>query len=104
MYEVGDPLPRVLWLYIYAQYGCEACAMAKPEIAKLKAKYPLKIIVVELHIDQREWTELLNWAPKYTPGYALVERDGESKRLLKKATGVMDLKHLENWIGLENLT
>lgn len=98
-----DNFARPLWLYVIESTTCEACAAARPALARLKATYPMRIMVVELHADVRDWTEFLGWSPKYTPGYALVDRDGTEKRVLKKWVDTMEYADLVAWIGEENL-
>jgi thiol-disulfide isomerase/thioredoxin len=102
--DLGNLLPRPLWVYVLAQYGCSACAEAEPHLWKLKALHPMQVIVVVLHVDMKAWNDVIDWSPKYTPGYALVERDGTEKKILKKAVGTMDYPTLARWIGLEPRT
>ena len=101
MSSLDNDYPRPLWLYVFAQHGCAACAEARPALSQLRLTYPTKIIVVEVHVDMREWSELVNWTPKYTPGYALVDRNGPEKSLIKKTTGTMTYDQLIAWIGKE---
>ena len=95
--------PPPLWLYVFEQYGCDACAEAQPHLARLRAKHPLRVIVIELHVDQRAWEDITGWTPRFTPGYALIDREGSEKKLIKKATGTMTYDQLVDWIGKENL-
>jgi thiol-disulfide isomerase/thioredoxin len=96
--------PRPLWLYVLESTTCEACVAARPALNRLRAAHSNRVMVVELHVDVRDWTEFLGWSPRYTPGYALVDRDGDEKKLLKKWVGTMDYDELVAWIGPENLT
>lgn len=101
--EYGTPLPTPVWLYVFKSEGCMACLAAEPHLRKLKATYPLRVMVVELYLNRREWN-ILGWTPTHTPGYALVERENGEKWLSKKRVGVMEFDELVEWIGKERLS
>lgn len=86
------PLPR---LYFFAQTGCGHCEEARPIVARLKQEHALRILVVELRLDRKEWN-ILGWTPSATPGFALVN-DG---KLSKKHVGLMEYDELAAWCGL----
>jgi hypothetical protein len=91
-------VPAVLLptLYVFVQEGCEACAAAKPHLQTFRQRHPLDVLVIPLHLERREW-QVAGWAPRATPGYALVLPGGK----MRKHVGAMTAEELEAWAGGE---
>lgn len=89
-----DPIPR---LYFASQTGCGHCEEARPHVDHLRRDFALQLFVIELHLDRREWN-ILGWAPKATPGYALVVGD----RIERKHEGILDYKNLIRFVNGED--
>lgn len=85
-----SPIPR---LYVYVQEGCPSCAEAEPHVARLVREHSLHVLVTVLHLDRKDW-RILNWQPKYTPGYALVDEG----KIVNKHEGAMAYEELLSWI------
>jgi len=80
-------------LYFFVQSGCDHCREAEPHVLRLAREHALRILVITLHLDRKEW-HVLGWQPKGTPGYALV--DGTT--IVRKTEGLMDYGELVSWI------
>lgn len=99
------PYPKPVWLIVFLQDGCPACHEAKPHVEALKAKYPVRVMIIERYLNRSDAKfPGVDWLPSATPAYALVERNGRESHLLRKRVGPMALQELERWVGLELLT
>jgi hypothetical protein len=100
----GEPYPRPIWLIVFLQDGCGACTEAEPHLRALKAKYPLKIMIVERYLNRSD-TKVpgIDWLPASTPAYALIDQDGPEKKLIRKRVGPMTLAQLEKFVSKEYL-
>ena len=89
------PLEPIPTLFVLVQDGCPACEEAEPALAQLVRYHSLDVLVIPLHINRRDWRlASLRWAPRYTPGYALVE-GGE---IVQKHEGAMGYEELVKWL------
>lgn len=89
----------VFVLHFFFAEGCGHCHAALPHVEELQRRYPLQVILVQHNLTRAPLGSAAGWAPRATPGYAIVA----GGRLVAHVEGMHTIRQLEKWIGKENL-